>query len=181
MRVLILRIMKLKDYKFEDKNDLKMFKYLKRTLKDIGFVWSNDAPMRRETHIRFRIKNDEIIKMCYRSRHNHSGEDRPTNCGYWLGDIGYNPSATDVIRLLWQLRVIDTYGICPSCQSNARTCLTSIMNRNISESERTLLYSNIDLIKKYINNIFPELCEGNDEMIDNVIRIMTIDKSGLPM
>ena len=182
MRVLILRIMKLKDYKFEDENDLKMFKYFKRTLKDIGFVWSNNAPSRgRENHRSFHIKNEEIIKMCYQSRHSHSGENRPTNCGYWLGDTGYISNVTDVIQLLWQLRVIDTYGVCPNGKSNARSYLISIMSRNISESEKTLLYCNIDLLEKYIGEIFPEFCGKNDEMINSVIKIMTIDKSGLPM
>ena len=174
--------MKLKDYKFEDENDLKIFKYFKRTLKDIDFVWPNNASsVRREKPINFRIKNDEIIRLCYQSRHNHSGENRPTNCGYWLGDTGYTSCTTDVIQLLWQLRVMDTYGICPSGRSNAKSYLTSIMKRNISESERTLLYSNIDLIRKYIGEIFPELCDKSGEMVERVINILTIDKSGLPM
>lgn len=158
---------------FSEKNDLRVLKALKRTIKDFLCVTS-----KKENGFLLKYNNKTFVGKCYHSRRIHSSETINVNYTYWFHDIGV--SSVDVVfHLIWMMRVISIIGddnldpfIIKSFREKIRLLAASSKIRNIDYlmENQDLLYS----MTKIKSLSFPE------RKYKELMKTLEKDKVGIP-
>lgn len=158
---------------FSEKNDLKVLKALKRTIKDFLYVTPDRA-----NSVLLKYNNKTLVSKCYRSRDTHKTETINLNYTYWFHDIG--ASSVDVVfHLIWVMRVISIIGddnldslIINGFREKIRslTASSKIKNINYLMENQDLLYS----MTKIKSLSFPE------KKYKMFMKTLEKDKVGIP-
>jgi len=165
--------MKLENMEFSEKNDLRVLKALKRTIKDFLCVTQS-----KENGFLLKYSNKTLVSKCYHSRRTHSSETINVNYTYWLHDIG--TSSVDVVfHLIWLMRVISIIGddnlesfMINSFREKIRSLASSSKLKNIDYlmENQDLLYS----MTKIKSLSFPE------RKYKELMKTLEKDKVGIP-
>lgn len=166
--------MKLKDYKFSQPHDEKVFKALKMTFKERHLFDTCKGYFFRE------LTNKTLIECCYNSRKNHPDEGIYTNYIYWMGDVGLPmTNASKVLKLIWSSRLISIIGkkniTCRIRSYFFDTINTILMSKNVTKQEKTYLMDNSDVIRKAFKNF-----NANKDTYKMFFNILNEDKQKIP-
>ena len=91
-------------YKFEKPEDREVFRVLLRCIRESN----NKCIMNDKCIMNGRFDKHKLIRACYVSRHNHTGENFQTNIQYWLGDSGMQYDGFD--SMMYIVRLINALG-----------------------------------------------------------------------
>lgn len=176
--------MKLKDYKFSQSHDEKVFKALKMTFKerclfDACKGGSTSKGITKGYFFR-ELTNKNLIERCYNSRKNHPDEGIFTNYLYWVGDVGLPmPNTNKALRFIWSSRLISIIGkknmTCPIRSYFFNKINELLTSKNVTKQEKVYLMDNSDVIRKAF-----KICDASKYTHEMFFNILNENKQKIP-
>jgi hypothetical protein len=169
-----IKDMKLKDYKFSQSHDEKVFKALKMTFKDRHLFDASKGHFFRD------LTNKNLIERCYNSRKNHPDEGIFTNYLYWMSDVGLPmPNANKALRFMWSSRLISIIGkknITCRIRSYFFDRINELLtSKNVTKQEKIYLMDNSDVIRKAF-----KICDTSKNTHKTFFNILNENKQKIP-